>query len=214
MGEIIRVVWTKEAGERKKTLALVLFEKLLDLSSVFLIMIIFLFLLFIQGNKVNEFFLLGLIPFLLAATGIFLIYKFSDHFLARLHHLKKAVFIVFQKRDKALYLISISIVLWFVQISQFLIIFSAFKVEVPLDYLYAGNAMAVLAGALIPSVGGIGPRDATIIWFFSEYAAKSILASIGLISALRIIIPAIIGLPGFFFLTKDVHFFKKKNFHG
>jgi uncharacterized membrane protein YbhN (UPF0104 family) len=205
MGEFVRVIWEKDAEKRKYILRLVIFEKLLDVFSIYLIYavslsfvlnsssriqlylatvavplaLLFFFLLLLKQGKVKQF-----IPgkILLAIELIKEIVRTKKHFFQRL--------------------LFISIFLWVIQVGQFILIFYSMNVYPGILEAYAGNSLAVLAGAFIPSIGGIGPRDATIVWFFAELANKALLTTIGLMTALRVIIPAFIGLPFFFNLTR------------
>jgi uncharacterized membrane protein YbhN (UPF0104 family) len=73
----------------------------------------------------------------------------------------------------------------------------------PVIYTYAGSCLALFAGVIPVSVAGMGTRDAVIIGFFNHLGAYELLAGVGIFSLLRIIIPALIGIPFFIFQTKE-----------
>lgn len=206
MGEVVRVAWEKDKEKRTETFKLVLFEKLLDISAVFLIFVLSLVFVLTTKERLGLFLVAGAAPIVLGTLAVFSISRFG-----LLNKLPKKIkgFLDFYadnvKLNPKFYgIVLISVVLWIIQITQFYFMFLSFDIQLPLLESYAGNALAVLAGAFVPSIGGIGPRDATIIWFFKSAAESLPLIAIGAVSALRIIVPALIGLPFFFQLTRKV----------
>lgn len=205
MGEFVRVAWEKDKERRKYVLRLVVLEKLLDVFSLYAIYSVSLSFAIKNSERFWLFVFTVLLPVFLLVLVILLIRvefirKRIPQKINELSSLLKALF----NEKKAFFfrLILFSIALWLVQVGQFILIFLSTDLHPGLMEAYAGNSLAVLAGAFIPSIGGIGPRDATIVWFFEGLTSNLLLTTIGLLSALRIIIPALIGLPFFFNLTR------------
>lgn len=206
MGEVVRVFWVDKSKSKYKPFALVIFEKMWDILVVYLIFYIaFIFVQF-HSEKFREAFyifsainagaVMAIILFALLKKKIPLAgnNKMSEilNSIREFWHESKSDFPV---------VFIWSIVLWIVQVSQFYFMFRAFNVILPVDLVFSGSALSVLAGAVIISIGGVGPRDATIIWFFASLVSKEILVSVGIISVLRIVVPAIVGLPFFIKLS-------------
>lgn len=205
MGEFIRVIWEKNKEKRKQILKLVFFEKILDVFSLYLIYALTLTFVLNTDTRVKLYLISVVIPVISSLLFLLLL---KNRKITMLLPKKVSEFIsllktLFSEKRKFFYrIIFISLLLWIIQVGQFIFIFLSANVSPGLVEAYAGNSLAILAGAFIPSIGGIGPRDATIIWFFDGLASDMLLTTIGLISALRIIIPALIGLPFFFNLTR------------
>jgi uncharacterized membrane protein YbhN (UPF0104 family) len=87
--------------------------------------------------------------------------------------------------------------------------FRVFGASLPVFMIFSGSSLAILAGAVIISIGGVGPRDASLIWFYSGFVSREILVSVGIISIFRIIVPALIGLPFFLMLSLKRNYGKK-----
>jgi uncharacterized protein (TIRG00374 family) len=61
--------------------------------------------------------------------------------------------------------------------------------------VYALVPVAILAGLLPIAQGGFGTRDAALIHLFAGDAAPAVLASVGLLTGTRYVVPALVGLP-------------------
>ncbi len=205
MGEFVRVVWEKDKEKRKYVLRLVVFEKMLDVFSIYFIYA--LALSFVINSSSRILLYLGTVIAPLIALGIILMLLRNKTIFERLPSRIKDAMLLLKKlfSEQKLFfrnIVLVSLGLWIIQIGQFILIFLSLNVHPGFIEAYAGNSLAVLAGAFIPSIGGIGPRDAAIVWFFEGLANNVLLTAIGLLSALRIIIPAFMGLPFFFNLTR------------
>ena len=208
MGEFVRLLWLRKTDFKIPLLGLILVEKLWDVISLVLIAFVSFILLAVTNPDFR-------IPWLvfsgLLISGIIFLLLFKNFFLKKRSNIKsekiKSFLVTFDLlwnnyRKELFRAFMISILLWIIQITQFYFIFLSLNTFIPLPYLFAGSSLAVLAGAIIFSIGGIGPRDAVIVWFFSSFAVSEILVSAGILSVLRIIIPALAGLPFFFNLTR------------
>lgn len=207
MGEIMRLIWIDKKKSKYPNLFIILFEKFFDLLSVFLIYYFSLFFLLIFTNLYYDIFLYTNL-FVLSCVLFLLVLKlFKINFIEQ-----NLIFIklfVSNNLIKIIWVFFQSMFLWFVQILQFYFLFKSFLINIGLLYVIAGSSLSVLAGAIVLSIGGIGPRDATLLYFFKSFVIETTLLSIGLLSSLRIIIPAIIGLPFLINLSKSNE--KKRN---
>jgi len=89
-----------------------------------------------------------------------------------------------------------SIVIWFLAMLQVLMFFYALGIDVDLLYLFANIPIAIFIGMLPVSIGGMGTRDAAIIFLFSDCGTVSELLAVGvLFSLFRYWLMSIIGLP-------------------
>lgn len=92
-------------------------------------------------------------------------------------------------------IILVSILLWFLHITQIYFFFLSFNATVPLVIVLALVPVCIFVGLIPISFAGIGTRDASLIYFFSPYAPASIMAGIGILVSSRYFIPALVGLP-------------------
>ncbi|MBU1610827.1 MAG: flippase-like domain-containing protein, partial [Proteobacteria bacterium] len=75
-----------------------------------------------------------------------------------------------------------SLLLWAVQLFQFWCMFKVFGVTVPLDELGAGSTLALFAGVLPVTVGGVGLRDGALLWYFGSVLSVEVVLSVGILS--------------------------------
>jgi len=89
-----------------------------------------------------------------------------------------------------------SIIIWILATLQILMFFYALDIDVDLLYLFANMPIAIFIGMLPVSIGGMGTRDAAIIFLFSDYGTVSELLAVGILFSLfRYWLLSIIGLP-------------------
>ena len=217
LGEIVRLPWMRKYATKTPVALMVLFEKLLDIAGVVFILFFSLFLLklidFQFPFNINSIFYIttGIVVLMLL---VFIFKKPLAGKMKRWHDKKekredvtslanRMVFTLSVIDRRSLVYFSITILLWFIQVLQFYFIFSMIGVEASFFYIFSGSCLALLAGALPVSVAGLGTRDAVIIGFFSPYAPLETLAGAGIISLMRVVIPALTGLPFFIRQTKN-----------
>lgn len=90
---------------------------------------------------------------------------------------------------------SVSVFLWFLHLLQIHLMVLAAGIEVELGTTLARVPAAIFAGLLPVSLWGIGPRDGALIWLFSDVAPASVLAAVGLLTAMRYLVPGAVGIP-------------------
>jgi hypothetical protein len=71
------------------------------------------------------------------------------------------------------------------------------------EFLALGSLVVLMSN--IPSLGGIGPREATLVAVFSPYAEEATLLSVGLLMSFSVqVLPALLGIPLMFSLLRAV----------
>ena len=74
--------------------------------------------------------------------------------------------------------------------------FYALGINIPLLFTIANIPIAIFIGLVPVTLGGMGTRDAAIIFLFSEYATPSELLGIGILfSIFRYWLLSLIGIP-------------------
>ena len=216
MGEVVRIPWMKKYNLHCPILIMVFMEKLLDIFSIVLIMMSALVYISIRKGLNEGAHQAGLIIGLTILIGFIFMFFFRKFFFRLFERLfptwvqKQAEESIYYRTKTALEYMAgrlplfllMSLGLWLIQILEFYVIFLMFGVDPGFCEVGFGCSLALLAGALPISVAGIGPRDAIIIGYFGQYAEPATLAAIGIITILRIVIPALLGLPFFFIQSK------------
>jgi len=88
-----------------------------------------------------------------------------------------------------------SIALWLVHIFQFYCFFQALGYQGPPLSVLAYTPAAIFIGLLPVTVAGIGTRDLALIAFFAPLASAELAAGVAILSHLRYILPALVGIP-------------------
>ncbi len=210
MGDLAKalVLTRRHAFEGADAVALVVFEKLLDLASLLLLGVIA--LLWIAPN--DPLFLLGttaaagmllLLAALLspigAATLLARLAAFMPPFIAkRLLRLTDGwdarCRIFWSQPARAWGIVLLSIAIWAGHLGQFWLYANALA-PVPLLGTMAAATLSILVGLAPFTMAGIGTRDAAILYFFREWLSPGQAATLGLLATLRYVLPAIGGLP-------------------
>ncbi len=87
-----------------------------------------------------------------------------------------------------------ALVLWTLHLAQFHLFLQAAGAGTTWTSCLARVPTAIFAGLLPVSLCGIGPRDATLVWQFRDQAPAAAVAVVGLLSALRYLVPGTVGL--------------------
>jgi len=191
----------------KRGMNVVLFEKYIDLSSLGIVVLTGV----LAAGVWNEATLFGL-AFGLGMLAIFpVLYfvridKWVGHgifekwgILRKIRNflLDSQVYLEELKKNKAhlVWVVSISVFLWFIHILQFFVIFRALHSQVSIFHVFSLVPLAILVGLVPLTVAGVGTRDSAMIYFFAPYEAASKIVGVGLFSTLRYFIPGLLGLP-------------------
>jgi hypothetical protein len=207
LGEFFRSFWLN-TDDRPLGVFLVFFEKILDVTAILIILEVALLI----EHPMSLELLISSKGLALAGTSLILIILLIITYQKQ--RLEKLVSFVLSKKLPMLNLQSLrnmkidlpkgisflisSLILWLVQIFQFVVMFTMLGVSIPIDSVYAGSSLALLAGALPLTIGGIGSRDAALMWYFSPSIEPEVILGIAMLSLLRVIIPGVIGIPFFY----------------
>ncbi|MGH7806653.1 MAG: lysylphosphatidylglycerol synthase transmembrane domain-containing protein [Thermodesulfobacteriota bacterium] len=102
-----------------------------------------------------------------------------------------------QRRDKERFImiLSFTIFLWFLHIGQIYLFFLSLNSAVSPMVVLTYVPLSIFVGLIPISFGGIGTRDAALIYLFSPYESSSVMAGIGILCSFRYFVPALFGLP-------------------
>ncbi|MBD2105270.1 lysylphosphatidylglycerol synthase transmembrane domain-containing protein [Leptolyngbya sp. FACHB-261] len=92
-------------------------------------------------------------------------------------------------------IIGASLGVWFLHLTQIYLFFRTLNLDLPVPLVFGLAPIAILAGLLPVTLGGMGTRDAALIAIFAPYAPPEQLAGIGLLISTRYWVPTLIGLP-------------------
>lgn len=90
---------------------------------------------------------------------------------------------------------ALSVLIWFLHLLQIWLFILALKAWTPFWANLALAPLALLAGLLPLTFGGIGVRDAALIYFYRPFLSAPVAAALGLLCTARYVLPAIGGLP-------------------
>jgi hypothetical protein len=86
-------------------------------------------------------------------------------------------------------------ILWTLHLSQIHFFLLACGVEVSLAATLQRAPIALFAGLIPAAFCGIGTRDAALVWLFADVAAAPTMALVGMLTALRYLVPGAVGIP-------------------
>ncbi len=87
-----------------------------------------------------------------------------------------------------------SLLLWGLHLVQIDFFLKAAGVFVSPHMVLSRIPLAIFAGLLPLSFCGIGTRDTALVWLFADAAPASVMAVVGMLTALRYIIPGLVGV--------------------
>ena len=96
---------------------------------------------------------------------------------------------------KVKWIVLYSIGLWLLHLTQIWLFTVAVGANVPFAAGLALSPVVLLCGLVPFTLGGIGPRDAAMIYLFSAYMAPELAAAVGLLMISRSLIPALAAIP-------------------
>jgi uncharacterized protein (TIRG00374 family) len=93
--------------------------------------------------------------------------------------------------------LGLSVLVWMLHVLQLYLFFPTLRHPVPVAPALAYLPLAVLAGFLPVTVGGMGTRDSALILLFASYADSALMAGIGLLCTVRYWVDTLMGVPFF-----------------
>ena len=94
-----------------------------------------------------------------------------------------------------LWVILMSLFLWFLHLLQFYCIFLALETGISLFGVFSQVPLAILAGLIPITLAGVGTRDAALIALFSGTVPLASMVFVGLFASFRYLVPGLLGLP-------------------
>lgn len=85
--------------------------------------------------------------------------------------------------------------LWTMHLAQLHFFIRACGVEVSLATTLQRAPIALFAGLIPAAFCGIGTRDAALVWLFADVAPAPTMAIVGMLTALRYLVPGAVGIP-------------------
>jgi len=103
------------------------------------------------------------------------------------------------KRDmgKFLSLSLMSVFLWFLHLLQIWLFIMALTSDVGFMISLAITPIVIFAGLMPLTFSGVGIRDLAFVYFYATYFSAEIGVALGILTTLRYILPAIVGIPFF-----------------
>ena len=93
------------------------------------------------------------------------------------------------------WLVLFSLGLWFLHLTQIWMFTLAVGAQVPFLASLALTPVVLIAGLVPFTLGGIGTRDAAIVYLFAAYMAPELAAAVGILAISRSVLPALAALP-------------------
>ncbi len=198
-GDIIKAYYLKDKIPASKTVGSVITERMFDVLTLVLFSLI--------GMTFCEKYELAFIALiiLICIIAIFLLMHADLNFRLqiksswneKIQNLILSTKLLTKDNKKVfLFILSYSILIWFISIVQTVMFFYALGINVPLLFTIANIPIAIFIGLVPVTLGGMGTRDAAIIFLFSEYAMPSELLGVGILfSVFRYWLISLIGIP-------------------
>jgi uncharacterized protein (TIRG00374 family) len=209
-GDVVRAVYIKNRVQMTTGLTSIAFEKVLDVLALSIFSLFGLFILSSTGSSAVIVFVFSVAIIIIAGMffftdsikhrfigrvvgGIFRIVK-SDKFKNRIMEIQK--FFLHTDSRKTWRCFGITVLIWVFHFLQIYFIFLALGLALTANLLFAFIPISLFIGMLPITIGGIGTRDAALIYFLSPFApAALILSGAILITFIRVWFIGLAGLP-------------------
>ena len=197
-GDIAKAYYLRDSIPVSKTIGSILTERMFDFFTLLLF-----FLIGTLFSKRYE--LVGIaVVILTCIIAIFLpIYAgFSFHlpmkqsWNEKIQNLTLSMKLVTNDKKVVSTVMFYSFSFWFLSVVQILTFFYALGINLPLAFAMANIPIVIFIGYIPITLGGMGTRDAAIVFLFSDYAEPSILLGVGILfSVFRYLLPSLLGIP-------------------
>ena len=197
LGDVIKAYYLKDNIPASKTIGGVITERMFDVLTLVLFSLIG--MTFCKRYELAFIALIILFciiaVFLLAHAGFNFRLPIKSSWNEKIQNLILSMKLLTNKKG-FLIILSCSLLTWFISIVQTLTFFYALDISVPLVFAMANIPIAIFIGLIPVTLGGMGTRDAAIIFLFFEYATSSQLLGVGILfSIFRYWLVALIGIP-------------------
>ena len=219
MGSFIKAyeLFSDGGVKSKPAVSIVIYEKLLDITAMGVIFLIFT----LYGNKYNV-----LILFNISLSAFIILFLIVIHKIPSFRPDKNctgtrswiwdklvetlSVIITYaQSRELRqagiMNLCIITMFIWIVHSIQIILFFKMIGLHVPFVTILSHMYCAIFVGLIPVTVAGIGTRDLAIVYLFSGILTYNESLSVGIVSIMRYIVPMILGFPFFliYVFSKD-----------
>jgi hypothetical protein len=200
-GDLVKGLFLKDEFKVSKTVGTVACENVFDLLNLLLFSLIGLIFFF------DAFLLVLVILLLVLISSLFLVSRFNFRFkflarvkfAERLNNVLHSLRMVANNRKVFFYVGLLTLLSWLLSMLQIYLLFVLVGVNVPILFSFANIPLAILIGMIPVALGGVGTRDAAILFLFSEFGSAERLFSVGILfTVVRYLLLAIAGL---FFLA-------------
>ncbi|CAD6492620.1 MAG: Lysylphosphatidylglycerol synthase TM region [Candidatus Argoarchaeum ethanivorans] len=206
-GDVIKAYYLKDKIPASKTVGSVITERMFDVLTLVLFSLIgMMFCEKYELAGVAFAILICIIAvFLLARAGFDFRLPLKSSWNEKIQNLILSTKLLTRDKRAFFFIFSYSILIWFISIVQTVMFFYALGINVPLLFTIANIPIAIFIGLVPVTLGGMGTRDAAIIFLFSEYATSSELLGVGILfSVFRYWLISLIGVPFMRKMVKDV----------
>ncbi len=197
-GDVIRAYYLKDKVPSARTVGAVVAERTLDILSLVSLSLI--------GMLFRQRYELAFITFIILACiiAIFVLARvtsefrlpISDSWNERIQDLLLPMRLLIRNKTAFSSVFFYSLLIWFISIVQTLTFFYTVGLDIPLLFTMANTPIAIFIGLIPITLGGIGTRDAAIIFLFSEFAGPEKLLGVGILfSFFRYWLLSLIGIP-------------------
>jgi len=196
-GDVVKAYFLKDEFPISKTIGTVYTERVFDLF-------LLIFLSFV-GSLVyrNMEYLIILTPALLIMTLLFItpnanlkIPFIKDSWNSKLQNIMLSMRLLTRCKKEFLVVTLLSLISWMLAVFQTMLFFYALGIDIPFIFAMANIPIAIFVGMIPVTLGGMGTRDAAIIYLFSEFGTPSELLGVGILfSLIRYFSPLLIGVP-------------------
>lgn len=216
LGEMSKAYFLKTHSnvELSRGVALVLLEKVLDVSG--LCMLLLMGVLWApEKGAIERIAALGALAGIAMLIGI-LTFNISrlGNWLPRHRRLVGRVLgllacwdttVALWKQDRARLagIVSLSCCLWVFHLLQIYLFFLALHSAVTMQTVFAYVPISIFIGLLPFTIGGMGTRDSALIFLFAPYESAAVMAGVGLLCSLRYWADTLMGLPFFYRYSVD-----------
>jgi len=197
-GDVIKAYYLKDKIPASKTVGSVITERMFDVLTLVLFSLIgMIFCKKYELAGVAFAILVCIIAiFLLVRAGFDFRLPIKSSWNEKIQNTILSTELLTKDKKAFLFVLSYSLLIWFISIVQTITFFYALGINVPLLFTIANLPIAIFIGFIPVTLGGMGTRDATIIILFSAYATSSQLLGVGILfSFFRYWLVSLIGIP-------------------
>ncbi len=206
-GDVIKAYYLKDKIPASKTVGSVITERMFDVLALVLFSLIG--MTFYKKYEL-AFIVLVILIFIIA---IFLLVRDGFNFRLpiksswddKIQNLILSTKLLTKDKKVFSIILSYSLLIWFISIVQTITFFYALGISLPLLFAMANIPVAIFIGLIPVTLGGMGTRDAAIIFLFSGFATPEKLLGVGILfSIFRYWLLSLLGIPFMRMLLKEI----------